>query len=136
MPSSAYITLVGHLAADPTTRHTPSGMQVTTFSIPVNSKSGDKESVTWWRITAFSKQAEFVQNNLVKGDLIQVMGSPKTNEYQAKDGTTKTSLEVAADRVLALSRTEKAQAAKAAPAGNDTFNGSLNDDEDSSDLPF
>lgn len=104
MPSQAKVNLIGHLAADPATKFTPQGLQITTISIPVNSRAKDgAESVDWYRVSTFSKTAEFVQNNLYKGDLVHITGTLKGNTYKANDGTTKFSLEVAADSLLALS---------------------------------
>ena len=59
------IILVGNLGRDPEMRYTPSGQQVTSFSMATSEKwTGQdgqvQERTIWWRVTVWGKQAENV----------------------------------------------------------------------------
>jgi single-strand DNA-binding protein len=44
--------IVGNLGGDPEMRYLPDGAAVTNFSVAVNHKQGDSETVTWYRVAA------------------------------------------------------------------------------------
>ena len=108
------LTLVGNLGNDPELRLLPDGKQVANFSLATNrrwNEGGEKKSETmWFRISVWGKQAEAVNQYLVKGRQVLVegrlRGDPATGGpriFTRQDGTVGTSYEVWADSVRFLS---------------------------------
>lgn len=71
-----------------------SGNPVLSIKVPVdrrekNRDTGQYESVntTWWQLTTFGADAEFQNDNLQEGDLIQFTGLPELEIREGKDGT-------------------------------------------------
>jgi single-strand DNA-binding protein len=102
------ITLIGHLTADPTTRATPNGVTVCSFTIGVTRSrkdaNGEKQS-DFFRINTWRQTADFCGKYLTKGSRVAVVGELNLNSYKGKDGQTRYSLDVQADHVENL--TEK-----------------------------
>jgi single-strand DNA-binding protein len=107
------IILVGNLGRDPEMRYTPSGQQVTTFSMATSEKWTGQDGqlhdrTIWWRVTVWGKQAENVNTYLKKGNKVLVEGrmqpdangNPKT--WTAQDGTVRASYEVTAQTIKFL----------------------------------
>lgn len=73
------IVLVGNLGSDPESRFTPSGQQVTNFSLAVNSNWNDAngeahEETTWFRVSVWGNQADVCARYLTKGRQVLVEG--------------------------------------------------------------
>lgn len=104
------ISIIGFLTADPTTRATSSGKSVTSFTIGVTRSrkdaNGDKQS-DFFRITTWGATADFCGKYLAKGSRVAVTGEVNLNSYEGKDGKTRYSLDVQADKVENL--TERKQ---------------------------
>lgn len=100
------VIIIGSLARDPEMRFTAKGDAVTTFSIPTNEKYNDAngqevKKTTWFKVTAWRKQAEtankwfkkgtplYVEGKLVSDD---ATGGPKV--FQKQDGTYGAAFEV------------------------------------------
>ncbi len=102
------ITIVGNVGSEPEMRFTPSGTPVTNFSVAVNekrTKDGEsQEETTWFRVTTWNKLAEICNQYLNKGRQVLVVGSPRLRQWEAPDGTTKTSLEINAREVKFLGK--------------------------------
>jgi single-strand DNA-binding protein len=95
--------LIGHLARDPETRYTPSGVAVCNFSIAVNNGYGEKQKTCFIDITAWQKTAEAVQNYTKKGSKVLVEGIHVQDKWQEKDtGKTRTKLYISASSVKFL----------------------------------
>lgn len=107
------IVLIGHLTADPTTRATPNGVTVCSFTIGVTRSrkdaNGEKQS-DFFRINTWRQTADFCGKYLTKGSRVAVTGELNLNSYKGKDGQTRYSLDVQADHVENL--TEKKAEAK------------------------
>ena len=107
MASLAKVTLIGNLGRDPETRYTPSGVMNVQFSVASSRRGTDQngqqqERTTWFRVTAWRKLAEILdqltQNGaLVKGKQVYVYGNIEAREYQDQQGQMRTSLDVTAD---------------------------------------
>lgn len=127
------ITLIGNLTADPTLRATQSGTSVCQFTIAVNRRfpgpDGQKQT-DFFRINTWRQLAESCNKYLSKGKKVSIVGELHARTYEAKDGTTRMSLDVSADEVEFLSPKEEPKAAPA-PADPNTF-----EDVSSDDLPF
>lgn len=99
------ITLIGNLTNEPEKRATPSGTSVTSFTIAVNRRGQDKHT-DFFRINAWRGLADTCSRYLAKGRKVAVIGELQARTYEAKDGTTRMSLDVAADEVEFLTPAE------------------------------
>jgi single-strand DNA-binding protein len=96
------ITLVGNLGSDPEMRYTPSGVAVATFSLAVNRVWNDpngqrQEKTTWFRISAWRRDAELASQYLSKGRQVLVIGEiEEARTFTDRDGNQRASLEVTA----------------------------------------
>ena len=103
-----FITFIGHLTADPTTRATSTGKTVCTFTVGVTRSrkdtNGDRVS-DFFRVNAWGATADFCGKYLTKGSRVAVVGELTPSTYEGKDGKTRFSLDVQADKVENL--TEK-----------------------------
>ena len=124
------ISIIGYLTADPTTRATSSGKSVTSFTIGVTRSrkdaNGDKQS-DFFRITTWGATADFCGKYLKKGYKVAVTGELNLNSYEGKDGKTRYSLDVQADKVENLTERK----AETKPTSNNEWQ-----DISSKDLPW
>ena len=100
------ITLIGNLTADPECRATPSGTTVCTFTLAVNRRfaAQNGERITdFFRINAWGKLGDNCAKYLSKGKKVATVGEMQARTYEAKDGTTRMSLDVRADEIEFLS---------------------------------
>lgn len=129
------IYLTGNLVRDPETRATTSGKTVCTFTIAVDrrgrNQDGEKQT-DFFRINAWRSVGENCARFLNKGQKVGVFGELQASLYEAKDGTTKLSLDVSADDVEFLS--PKSEVRKESPAEPTEQNGFT--DISSDDIPF
>ena len=100
------ITLIGNLTHDPEVRSTPNGVTVCTFNIAVNRRfapQGGEKVTDFFRINAWRQLGDTCAKYLSKGRKVAVIGELQARTYEAKDGTTRMSLDVSADEVEFLS---------------------------------
>ena len=106
------IFLIGHLTADPTTRATPNGVTVCSFTIGVTRSrkdaNGEKQS-DFFRINTWRQTADFCGKYLTKGSRVAVTGELNLNSFKGKDGNLRYSLDVQADKVENLTEKPKEQ---------------------------
>ena len=122
------ITLIGNLTADPELRATGDGISVCVFTIAANrkfAKDGEKQT-DFFRINAWRKLAENCEAFLSKGKKVAVLGELQAHLYEARDGSTRMSLDVLADEVEFLT-----PRGTGAAESSDGFR-----DVDSDDIPF
>jgi len=135
------ITVIGNLGRDPEMRYTTGGKPVTEFSVAVGHSKPDgsggwiDEGTDWFRVTVWGDRAERAAESFNKGQKVFVEGRFRSREYDAKDGTKKTSLEITADNVISLERREEGQAERR-PAPRPVRTWSPSDDNDLDNLPF
>jgi single-strand DNA-binding protein len=105
------VMIIGNLGRDPEMRYTPNGRPLTEFSVAVTHRGRDAQSgewadlgTDWFRVTVWGDRAERTAEEFRKGNRVFVEGRFRTREYDAKDGTKRTSLEITADNVIALER--------------------------------
>lgn len=97
---SNVFSFTGTVGRDAEVRATPSGQSVLNFTVANNIGFGDRQQTIWIRVALWGKRAEgSLQNYLKKGQQVFISGELSQREYQAKDGTTKTSLELNANIV-------------------------------------
>ena len=123
------VVLMGRIVADPQLRQTPQGINVASFRIAVDrnfARQGEQRQADFIDIVAWRQQAEFVSKYFQKGSPIVVEGSLQTRQYQDKNGNNRTAVEVVANQINFVPRTNGqgsasgaagyAPAAPAAPA--------------------
>ena len=103
------MTAIGNLGSDPEMRYTPNGSPVTTFSIAVNrvfnTQDGERhEETEWFRVVAWNQLAESCNQYLSKGQKVYVDGRLRTDRWEGRDGTPRTTVEIVAQNVVFLSR--------------------------------
>ena len=106
------LIIIGRLGRDPEMRYTQDGTPVTSFSVATDrhwtDPSGQKQQkTTWFRVSAWRKQAEVCNQYLTKGKMVMVEGElSEPKPYQKRDGTYGASLDVRALNVKFLSGRE------------------------------
>ena len=113
------IIVVGNLGGDPEMRYMPDGTAVTSFSVATSRRWTDKQSgqpvdeTTWFRVSAWGRQAETANQYLSKGSKVLVEGriKPDLNTgsprmWTRQDGTVGSSFEITADTVRFMSGRE------------------------------
>jgi single-strand DNA-binding protein len=125
------VMLIGNLGKDAETRHTPSGVAVTNFSIATarRVKKGDEwvDETDWHDIVLW--KAENLAPYLVKGAQVYVEGRLQTRSWDDAEGNKKYRTEVVADNFNVLLLSSSGGQAKQS-AGNDST------ELDDSDIPF
>ena len=135
MASLNKVLLIGNLTRDPDLRYTAVGTAVANVRLAVNRTfvvQGDRREETLFiDVVAWGKQAEACGEYLAKGSAIFVDGRLQSREYDAKDGSKRTVVEVVADTVQFLTR--KPGAPATADASAEIAAGSVGADDD---VPF
>ena len=97
---SNVFSFTGTVGRDAEVRTTPSGQTVLNVTVANNVGFGDRQQTIWVRVALWGRRAEGqLQNYLKKGQQVFISGELTQREYQANDGTTKTSLELNANIV-------------------------------------
>jgi single-strand DNA-binding protein len=99
------LTVVGHVASEPTLRVTSSGMKVASFRLASTERRYDKGLSAWrdgdttfWSVSCWRAAAENVVDSLEKGQPVIVYGRFRLGGYE-KDGQHRTSLEIDATTI-------------------------------------
>ena len=127
------ITLIGNLTHAPEVRSTQSGNTVCSFTIAVNRKhdaANGQKTPDFFRINAWRQLGESSGRYLAKGRKVAVTGELQARTYEAKDGSTRMSLDVLADEVEFLSPKQDEQEGDSAPDASGFT------DISSDDIPF
>ncbi len=93
------VFLIGNLTRDPELSETPSGVTVCRFAIAVNRGYGDNRATDFYNVTAWRRLGEQVAQYTKKGNKIAVYGDLQIRQYDANDGTRRTSVDVIAQDV-------------------------------------
>ena len=104
------VSLVGRLTKDPEVRSIGTdGTKVCNFTVAVNrpfkDENGDKVA-DFIQCQAWKKQAEFIGNYLVKGQLVSITGSIHTRTYEKADQSTAYVTEINVDQIQSLEKRE------------------------------
>lgn len=124
MRSVNKVILVGRLTDDPVLRTTGTGTSVCNFGLATNRQYVDKQNQRkeipeYHNIVAWSNLAEICSEYLRKGDQVYVEGRIQAREYAAKDGSTKTSIDIIINEMMMLSSKNKGE--------DNTFKGDAED---------
>lgn len=102
MPNYNRVILMGNLTRDPELRYTPSGHAVADFGLAINrrrrSADGERRDETVFvDVTAWSRQAEVINEHFCKGRAIFLEGRLHLDEWTSSDGTRRSKLKVVLD---------------------------------------
>jgi len=104
------VVIVGNLGQKPDVRQANSGTSVCNFSVATNEsvKKGDQweDHTEWHRVVVFGRVADNCGKYLDKGSKVAVEGKLRTSSWDDKDGNTRKSTEIIADKVEFLTRPE------------------------------
>lgn len=107
------VMLIGRLGADPQLHYgggsAGSGSAICRLSVATSDSYTDRdgnrvERTEWHNVVAFQRTAENCANFLAKGSLVYVEGSLQTRKWEDKEGQTRYTTEIRAQRVLFLDR--------------------------------
>ena len=108
MGSVNKVILVGNLGRDIELRYTPGGaavgkLRIATTDTWTDKNSGQRQERTEWHsVDLWGRQAETLQEYLLKGRQIYVEGNLRTRQWEDRDGNKRYSTEVRAERVVLL----------------------------------
>jgi single-strand DNA-binding protein len=106
MPRYNRVTLVGNLVHDPDIRYIAGGNAVTNFTLAVNRKSKEGDSVDYIDVVAWDRLAETSNTYLKKGTLVLVEGRLSIRPYESKGGEKHKAVEVIISFLQMLGRTK------------------------------
>jgi single-strand DNA-binding protein len=113
------IILVGNLVRDPEIRYVQSGSPVTKFTIAVNRRTKQDDSVDYIDVVAWDNLAETSNTYLRKGVPILVEGRLTIRPYESKSGEKHKAAEVVMSFMQMLSRNSEHSTASLTEAGED-----------------
>ena len=97
------VIVSGRLTRDSELRYTPNGTAVTDVIIASNriwSKDSDRqEETTFVDVTIWGKQAESLNEYLIKGRHLMVVGRLKLNKWETDDGAKRSKLTMVAEKI-------------------------------------
>ena len=124
------VILVGNLGADPQSRTTNGGTDVTSFSLGTSRPKRDSEGKTykdasgftakdteWHRVTCFNGLGRVIAQHATKGMLVSVKGRIHNSKWTDREGIERYGHEIIADDVQFLSRPSQAEGSESEPVG-------------------
>ncbi len=139
------IIVAGNIGRDPEMRYTPSGVAVTSFSVATsrqynNAQGQQVKETIWFRISCWSKLAEYANNYLKKGNKVLIEGrlvpDPATGGprlWTRADGTTSASFEINAVTLRSLTSRSDSDSSGSSGGGFPEYSESSVDEDD---IPF
>lgn len=135
--------LIGNLTRDPEVKTTPSGQNVTTFSIATNlvwtDANGEKQNkAEFHNIVAWRKLAEICGQYLKKGNKVYIEGRLQTRDWEGQDGVKRYRTEIVADNMIMLDTKNSASAdySSAPTSGGAQPSPAQEDEIQVEDIPF
>ncbi|MFI1191562.1 single-stranded DNA-binding protein [Streptomyces californicus] len=106
MSGETTITFLGNVVADPELRFTPSGAAVANFRMANTPRKLNRQTNEWedgeplfLGVAVWRQQAEHVVESIKRGDRVIVVGRLTQRQYEATDGSKRSSYEIQADEV-------------------------------------
>ena len=141
------VILAGNMTRDPELRFTNDGIPVCSFGIAVNRVRSRSEEVDFFNISAWRELGETIANYKKKGDPILVEGRLQYRTWEAQDGSKRSAVDVVADRVEFLGRSDAEDGAGSGGGGGQAQRGGGGgrggrreeveiNEEDFEDIPF
>ena len=94
------VAIMGRLVADPELKITPAGISVCTFRIACDRnfvQQGQQRQADFIDVVAWRHNADFLCKYFAKGSMVAVQGRLQTRQYQDRNGSNRTAVEVVAD---------------------------------------
>ena len=91
------IVVTGNLGADPEQRNPGAGP--VELRLADSTGYGERKRTAWWRVKVWGKTGEYALGTLRKGDMVTVAGEASVDEWQGRDGQTRYTLELNAQRL-------------------------------------
>lgn len=94
------VAIMGRLVADPELKTTPAGISVCTFRIACDRnfvQQGQQRQADFIDVVAWRHNADFLCKYFAKGSMVAVQGRLQTRQYQDRNGSNRTAVEVVAD---------------------------------------
>lgn len=101
-----HLTIIGNLTANPVSRTTQAGKNVTTFTVAVNRRktaNAGQQEADYFRVSAWGELGANCQKWLIKGKKVCVVGHVSVSTYKAQNGETRANMDVFAESVEFLS---------------------------------
>src|SRR4051812_35362628 len=103
---SSYITVVGNVASEPKLEASDKGDRRCYFRVASTERRLDRETnqwidhvTTWFSVTVWREMADNALSSFRKGDRVVVAGRLRARDFEKKDGTQGTSLEIDVDAI-------------------------------------
>jgi single-strand DNA-binding protein len=109
------VTLTGRLVADAEMRVTTNNKSVVNFRIAVDRAFSKNKEADFITIVAWEKTADFVHKYFHKGDMIGIVGSIQSRNYEDSNGNKRTATEVVAKEVSFCGGKNEGNNSSAAP---------------------
>lgn len=129
---------MGRLVRDPEMRYTTSNKAVTSASIALDRKPGNRDSETdFLDLEAWEKTAEMLNQYFSKGDGIHVICRAVQDRWQDKDGNNRTKIKFVVDR-FAFPPGKRSDTDNSRPQSNKKplAGADAHEPVDESDIPF
>jgi single-strand DNA-binding protein len=102
-------TIMGNCGSDPELRYTPTGRAVANVRVAVNRRWRDaegqlQEKVEWFRVVAWGRLAELLNQYCAKGSPVYIEGRLETRSFEGADGQLRYLTEVVAQDLILLPR--------------------------------
>jgi single-strand DNA-binding protein len=94
MSDIAIVTVSGRVVKAPEMSYTPDGLAITRVTLASNYYQNREQKTSWYYLTFWRKQAENVNEYVTKGQSLYVVGNLSIEDWQAKDGSTRTSAKI------------------------------------------
>jgi single-strand DNA-binding protein len=132
--------IMGRICNDLELRKTPSGVEVTRFTVAVDRayKQGEEKKTDFINVTAWRNTASFLCKYFTKGSMVAVQGAIQTGSYE-KDGRKINTFEILADNVSFCGDKNNGQSNNSSqnkPQATGTASYGVDYDGSDSDLPF
>jgi single-strand DNA-binding protein len=103
MPST--VTITGNVTRDPEIRFMNDGSPYTRFGLAETYRKKNKDEVTsFYDVVVFYSTATNVADSIKKGHRVTITGRQEVRDFERKDGTKGTVIEIVADEVSASLR--------------------------------
>ena len=133
------IILVGRLTKDPELRKTNNDTAVASFTLAVDNRTKDQDgnrTTTFVTVVVWNQQAENVSKFLRKGALVGVDGRLVQRNFERRDGSKGSVLEVVADSVQFLEPKGERASEQVNEIKDESRNLDIIEDTVDDDLPF
>jgi len=103
-------TVLGRIGQAIEVKATSSGAKVGKFSLAVSERFKGESKTTWYRCTAFNRQAEVLEEYTCKGGRILVTGRMEFGEFSKQDGTKVNTADLIVNNVQIVDFKEQGEA--------------------------